>query len=390
MEIRPGLHLGYCTNIHRGNSWEETFAGLDRYTLAVRERVLDGSEPYGIGLRLSARAAEELAADSRAQADFRFWLDTNNCYLFTINGFPYETFHGDRVKEKVFLPDWSSPDRLAYTNRLFDLLNELAPDGLPVSVSTLPGSFKAFVAAEPERRDEIVKNLRACSDYLDRLGDLHGRDFHLGLEPEPLGYFENSPETVEFFGQLLEGQSQDRRERLLSNLGVNYDTCHFAVEYEEPEAALDRLTREGIRISKIHLSSALRVCPTEAARARLADFADGVYLHQVLVGREGAITRRFGDLPLALDWAEKAEDLGEEWRVHFHIPLHARPEEADFSDTRDHIHGLWRYLEKHPGLCSHFEMETYTWEVLPESIRSGSVVDQLVREYEWCVREWTP
>jgi len=30
-------------------------------------------------------------------------------------------------------------------------------------------------------------------------------------------------------------------------------------------------------------------------------------------------------------------------------------------------------------------METYTWEVLPEAIRSRDVIDQLVSEYEWCL-----
>ena len=388
MEIRPGIHLGYCTNIHRGETWAETFSALDRHTMEVRERVTEPGEPYGIGLRLSARAAEELAGDSAALNDFRFWLDTNNCYLYTINGFPYGTFHGSRVKEQVYLPDWSSPDRLAYTNRLFELLIGLAPEGMPLSVSTLPGSFKEFIAAEPERRPEILKNLRACSDHLDHLGDRFGRDLHLGLEPEPLGYFETTPETVAFFGRLLDGESGSRQERILQNIGVNYDTCHLALEYEEPGEALGRLVDAGIRLSKIHLSSALRATPTASARHRLASFADDVYLHQVIVRQGESVVRRFKDLPEALQWADTAPDPGEEWRVHFHIPLHADPAEPDFGDTRDHIHGTWRFLENHPGLCSHFEMETYTWEVLPESLRSGSVVDQLVREYEWCRREW--
>ena len=41
------------------------------------------------------------------------------------------------------------------------------------------------------------------------------------------------------------------------------------------------------------------------------------------------------------------------------------------------------WLSRHPAHCQHVEMETYTWEVLPENLRAGSVVDQLVREYEW-------
>ena len=32
-------------------------------------------------------------------------------------------------------------------------------------------------------------------------------------------------------------------------------------------------------------------------------------------------------------------------------------------------------------------METYTWEVLPEELRTGDVVDQVVKEYEWTLAE---
>ena len=42
MELANGIHLAYCTNIHRGESWEETFRSLNRYTLAVRDQRLPG------------------------------------------------------------------------------------------------------------------------------------------------------------------------------------------------------------------------------------------------------------------------------------------------------------------------------------------------------------
>ena len=120
MKLNHGLHLAYCTNIHRGETWAETFDSLKRYTLAVRERVCP-SRLYAIGLRLSQRAATELN-DRTALLTFQRWLAENHCYVFTINGFPFGRFHGGNVKEYVYLPDWTSPERLAYTNLLFDLL----------------------------------------------------------------------------------------------------------------------------------------------------------------------------------------------------------------------------------------------------------------------------
>jgi hypothetical protein len=383
MELKHGVHLGYCTNIHRGEDWEETFAGLRDYTLRVKERVCPSGERYGIGLRLSAQAAQELSEEATLSA-FRRWLDENECYVFTINGFPYGKFHGTRVKEQVYAPDWTSSLRLEYTEQLFDLLVRLM-DGEDASVggsvSTLPGSFKEFITDDTQV-DAICMTLRLCAEHVQRLREKTGRDLHLGLEPEPLGLFETSGETVRFFERLTNGVED--REAFLKVMGVNYDTCHLAVEYEEPGEALGRLREAGIRVSKLHLSSALRLAPTAEALELLKAFHEEVYLHQVVVRTGDEVVRRLRDLPEAFAWAAEqgAEGWGDEWRVHFHVPLHASPA-APFGDTRGHIDGVLGLMEKEPGLCSHLEMETYTWEVLPAAMQEGDVVDQLVKEYEW-------
>src|SRR5262245_21678060 len=108
------IHLAYCTNIHRCETWAEPLDGLQKHTLAVRDRVAAG-QPYAIGLRLGHQAAVELN-DRKALSAFRRWLDCENCYVFTINGFPYGRFHGTRVKEQVYAPDWTTRARVEYTN----------------------------------------------------------------------------------------------------------------------------------------------------------------------------------------------------------------------------------------------------------------------------------
>src|SRR5882762_7756747 len=153
MKLSHGLHLAYCTNIHRGEDWAQTFDSLQRYTLAVRERVCP-KQPYAIGLRLSDQASRELS-DKAVLLVFRKWLDQRNCYVFTINGFPYGKFHGARVKEQVYAPDWTTHERVEYTNRLFDLLAQLVPSGVEGSVSTVPCSFKEFI-----KSPEQVKAMR--------------------------------------------------------------------------------------------------------------------------------------------------------------------------------------------------------------------------------------
>jgi hypothetical protein len=122
------------------------------------------------------------------------------------------------------------------------------------------------------------------------------------------------------------------------------------------------------------------VRPDAAGRKALAAFVEPVYLHQVVVGQGNTVRRRYVDLPDALaDATPVAPD--DEWRVHFHVPLHASPG-APFSDTRDHLLETLDWLKARPGCCTHFEMETYTWEVLPPALRLP-IEDQLVREYAW-------
>ncbi|MEZ0388188.1 MAG: metabolite traffic protein EboE, partial [Verrucomicrobium sp.] len=372
----------YCTNIHRGESWAQTWKTLEDYTLKVRDRVAPG-QPYGIGLRLGDQASRELAEPCQ-MAEFQEWLEKHNCYVFTINGFPYGNFHGTRVKEQVFKPDWASKERLEYTNRLFDILSQLLPKGTSGSVSTLPGSHKEF-GIGIEELEAIFANLKACSEHIQAICDRTGQDLHLGLEPEPLGLIETSGELIKFFGLYVDTYPGDRT--FLKRVGVNYDCCHLAVEFEEAQEALQRIYDSGIRLSKLHLSSALKLKPTPENLARLREFDEPVYFHQVIIREGDTPLRRLRDIPNALEMAAAMPfEIGDEWRVHFHVPLHASPT-GGFSDTKDHILGALDWLAKNPTACQHLEMETYTWEVLPEELRSGDVVDQLTAEYEWTLAE---
>jgi hypothetical protein len=381
MQLSRNHHLAYCTNIHRGEAWAETWDALKKYTLAVRDRVCPSGEPYAIGLRLSARAARELS-EPTALLEFQRWLDRERCYVFTINGFPYGEFHGSRVKERVYLPDWTTPERLDYTRQLFDLMARLARVGVGGSVSTSPGSFKPFIR-DPLQEQAMIENLLRCADHIARLSEETGLDLHLGLEPEPLGYFETTGETVAFFERLFAASPET--ERVREHLGVNYDTCHLAIEFEEPGQALGRLRDAGIRISKLHLSCALRTRPHVASRRALAKFIDDVYLHQVIARDSLGRLTRHQDLDMALAAAEDGAPPDEEWRIHFHVPLHT-PDGEIFQTTSDHLLGALDVLTEEPKLCSHLEIETYTWEVLPEELRSASVVDQLAAEYMWCLK----
>lgn len=377
MQLDHHHHLAYCTNIHPAETWEETLNALKEHTLKVRDRVVDSGTPYAIGLRLSALAARELLEGDRLPA-FRDWLARENCYVFTINGFPYGAFHGTRVKENVYRPDWSTQDRLTYTCQLFEILAQLAPAGREGSVSTLPGSFKAFQADEAL----LFANLEACARHLDALSESSGLDLHLGLEPEPLGHFENTEDTLAFFERFLAQSSE--RDLLLRRVGINYDTCHFAVEFDNCHQSLDAFRSAGLRISKVHLSNALAFdLDDPAAVEAIRRFDEPVYLHQLIANRKPLL--RFPDLPEVQPTALANLPAGTEARVHFHIPLYSEPA-TPLRSTKSHVSDLLAYRRQHPDFCSHFEIETYTWGVLPAELQKP-IVDQIAEEYRWTLAQ---
>jgi len=375
--------LGYCTNIHPAETWAETMTALRTHVMGVKQRLIETGgqspdKPYPIGLRLSAQAAQELLTGSELPK-FRDWLAENNSFVFTINGFPYGSFHGTRVKEKVFQPDWTSPERVLYTQQLFQILAALAPAGTSGSVSTLPGSHKTFHADE----NAICNNLIELADFIEDLSQKHQIDLHLGLEPEPLGHFENTAESLAFFQKLH--AKAGSRSTIENRIGLNFDSCHFAIEFDDAAPSLDALSTAGIRLSKIHLSNALALNPQNPeAIAAIRNFDEPTYFHQVIAKRADASLARFADLPLflhAIDSGEISANDFVEARVHFHIPLDAQPSSPLLS-TDQHVRETLAWCQQHPAACEHFEIETYTWGVLPSQLQRP-IVEQIASEYDW-------
>jgi len=358
-------HLTYCTNIHAGESWDEVRGNLERHVAAVKARIAP-REPFGIGLRLSARAARELSSP-REMTALRRWLDAHEMYVFTINGFPYGAFHGTRVKEDVYRPDWLEDDRVDYSDRLADLLATLLPAGMAGTISTVPGCFRARAhdGWEAQAATRIARHAR----HLDELEARTGRSITLALEPEPCCAIETIDEAIAFLARV----PSSARPRV----GVCLDACHAAVEYEDAAAVVSALRGAGVAIAKAQLSAGLQIAPVDAAaRAALAPFAEGVYLHQV-VARRGAALERYVDLPDAL-----AEDApADEWRVHFHVPIF-RERLGAFAGTQAWLASLLA-LQRAQPFTEHLEVETYTWDVLPAEFRGEPVDDAIARELAW-------
>jgi sugar phosphate isomerase/epimerase len=381
-------HLGYCTNIHPGEAWHEIDDNLRRWLPAVKARVCP-DRPFGVGLRLGGRAVEALGSEPERRR-LQAFLDEEGLYVFTVNGFPYGSFHRTRVKEQVYRPDWLEDERLFYSNRLADVLAHLLPESAGFgTVSTVPGAFGPRVRSE---RDEaaIAHRLAAHAAHLSGLFDRTGKHIALALEPEPCCHFETVHESIRFFqehifareavrlfGELTGVHGEAAAERLRRHIGVCLDACHMAVEFESPAGALTAFERAGIAVPKIQLSAGIELRPEDgpAGRAAIARFADGVYLHQVVIRTEAGLERHT-DLAGAL--ADAGEPRAGTWRVHFHVPLFVE-DLGRFRTTQPQVADLARALARDPT-PRHLEVETYTWDVLPPEHRAVPVDEAIARE----------
>jgi sugar phosphate isomerase/epimerase len=350
VQVADGLHLTYCTNIHPAVGWEAVLDSLRAHAPALKARLSPGA-PFGIGLRLSGDESRELLSNGHLDA-LKRWLDAEGLYVFTINGFPHGTFHGQPVKADVHAPDWSTEERVHYTLRLAEILGALLPDGVEGTISTSPLSYKRWTT-----------DLEACTANVVQVGDeLRDTPIALAIEPEADGTLADVRELIEWWPDELDRE----------HVTICFDACHSAVAFEEPGEALAALDEAGIRIGKAQLSAALRL--PAVARAELERFADPIYLHQVTERSKDGSLQSWPDLPEALNGFEG----GEEWRVHFHVPIFVERYGA-LQSTQDHLREV---IERVRGRTSHLEIETYTWDVLPPELKASSV-DSIAREYEW-------
>lgn len=393
MKLDERAHLTYCSNIHPAESWAEVFAALRAHVPLIRS-ALRHDGPFGLGLRLSAQAARSLCAPETIEA-FEAWMDANDAYVFTLNGFPYGPFHGTSVKEAVYRPDWSRPERLDYTLDLIDVLARLLPTGVGGSISTVPGAFRHDpAAASPQRVAALLVDAAAhCWQHAQRTGV----DIALGLEPEPMCMLETTDEAIAFLTEHVFGSEARARfsratgcsppaaeEALRRHLGLCYDTCHAAVEFEDALRGPARLREAGIRLTKVQVTAGLEIeRATPEALERLEAFADDTYLHQVVVEADDGLVRLL-DLPEALARARAGALPSGRWRVHLHVPVFAALD-PPIRSTSAFIRAALPQLRDQ---CAHFEVETYTWSVLPSSLRTRSPSESIAGELRWTERTW--
>ena len=385
-------HLAYSTLVHPGDTWDEMRTSLETYAPAVKERV-SPAKPYGVSLRLSGASARTLAADPAERTRLRTWLARRDMYVFTVNAFPYGPFKGRTVMEEVYEPDWSTEERVTYTNQVADVLTDITPPSVSPSIQTAPLAFRANVRGADDVT-RITRNVLRVVAHLIELERRTGRRVKLALEPEPFCLLETTAETLDYFQtqiwspegirilSTLTGLPVGEASGLVRrHLGVVFDIGHQSVEFEDIGASLRTLRDAGVPIFKLQAAAALRVPEvTEDAVSALDAFTGTIYLSQTTEARDGRLTKML-NLSDAIDAWRKDPAGTREWRTHFHVPIFL-DDLGGFRTTRSGIEDALA-LHAEASLSDHLEIETYTWDVLPAHLKTGDITDHVVREWTW-------
>ncbi|MBL4883590.1 MAG: metabolite traffic protein EboE [Planctomycetaceae bacterium] len=362
------LPLSYCCNVHPSSTTEELLQILSEKTAHVQELT---NQPIAAGLWLADTVTRELTQSAASLESLKEKLSQLQLPCYTLNAFPYGNFHTERVKEQVYLPDWASTDRLDYTVRCAKLLAEILPEGVEGSISTVPLGFKEL-CTDSDFMTRSCDQLIELARQLDQLHDQTGRVIRLAIEPEPLCVIETTAEAVSFFEQLRQrAQSVQAEQVVNTHLGLCYDICHQAVEYEDVSESIQTLESNEIRINKVHITCAIELrnpASNVEGREFLAQFAEPRYLHQTFTklttGSSDSGIQHTTDLTpeFALSPPQNWLDAPS-WRIHFHVPVHA-DSMGPLGTTRASLIQAMQSV-KQLSYAPHLEVETYTWNVMP-------------------------
>ena len=393
MDLGNGLgHLTYSTLVHPADNWPELWSSVQTFLPKVKARI-SPDQPFGVCLRLAAPTAAVLAANADERKKLKWFLADNDMYVYTANAFPYGAFKGTVVKEQVYEPDWRTEERTAYTINVADILADLCAPGISPSIQTAPLGFKPNVTG-PDVVDSYTEHVLRVAAHLVQLEARTGHLITLGLEPEPRCFLETTDETVAYFtNHLYTGRSAARLSVLANipmdtaiaalrrHLGVVFDIGHQAVGFEDIPVSLQKLVDAGIPIVKLQEAAAMYIGEvTDEKVEALKRFAKTVYLSQTVECRGGKELGHFLNLEDAFAGWEK-DKTKREWRTHFHVPVFLT-DLGPFKSTQFALEQALAMHKKTP-LSRQLEIETYTWDVLPDHLKTGDIVEYVCRELEW-------
>jgi len=364
--------ITYCGNVHPVVGLSDLEQYLDESTPSVQNHF---GAKFPLGLWLPKTAMQD-ALSEKGLASLRGRLETLETMPVTFNAFPMEVFHGTRVKELVYTPDWSTRERLDYTKSVAQLGVKLGMKSF--SISSLSGGFKPNDKAE--KVTQYLEHWLQWVDWARSLEENESVRVSLALEPEPFNTMEDESDAIQLWAKLREAAKVKgiSEEYLQRYLGLCFDTCHFSVRYVSLTEAWERLKQHSIPVHKIQVSVAPRwqASMGEESRMKFFNWEEPVYLHQSFAKVAGQ-RQSFLDL----DLAKRYEGKVEEWRTHFHVPIHFGHRE---DSTGFELIDFLNYLKMHETEIPVLEVETYSFNSMGEQWGEQTSLEQsIAKEMLW-------
>ena len=398
MDLGNGLgHLTYSTLVHPGDNWDELWTSLTTYLPQVKARV-SPDEPFGVSLRLSAASARTLAGERgaarRAEALPRRQRPV--------------PLHGQRVsrtgrsraassRSRSTSPTGAPSERTRYTIDVADILADVVARRHRRRRSRPRRSASSRTSPGPTSSPSYTEHVLRVAAHLVRLEQRTGRTVTLAIEPEPHCFLETTDETVAYFERaplLRGGRAHARRSSpripiseahvaLRRHLGIVFDICHQAVEYEDIRdvAAEARRRRHPDLQAPGSRGAAHPRGDGGGRRGPAARYAETVYLTQTLE-REGrpahavSSTSRTRSRPGRPSPARASGAPTSTCRC-------SSTTSGVFRTTRFALEDALAFHQARRRCRAQLEIETYTWDVLPDHLKTGDIVDYVCREIEW-------
>tara|TARA_B110000196_G_scaffold316694_1_gene328483 strand:+ start:1204 stop:2286 length:1083 start_codon:yes stop_codon:yes gene_type:complete len=352
--------LGYCTNVHSGDTFSDVLATIQNIYKPICN---EGKHNACVGLWLSNTASIETNS-----AQLKDTLEACNVRVSTMNGFPYSNFHSKVVQHNVYTPNWADPKRFEYTKRLATIFSDITNE-TDVGISTLPLGWES----DSFTNQDAAVFLQGCVQFLFELEQQTGVCVHIDIETEPGCRLQRAEDLACFMNTYFKDDELARR-----HIRVCHDTCHGAVMQENVENMVTQYNSAGLTIGKVQLSNALEVNfdtgNVEEKSQALQSMIEPRYLHQTTIQHDGAISFHEN---LTKEMFASPQGL---WRVHFHVPIHL----ASFGvlgTTQDSLERAIPILTQ--AGATNWEVETYTWDVLPTQFREGELLTSIAKELEW-------
>ncbi|HFL8824107.1 MAG TPA: metabolite traffic protein EboE [Candidatus Azoamicus sp. OHIO1] len=387
-------NLTYCLNVFKSKNWEETLYNIKIFVSNIKKTY--PNKEIGIGLCISNSISKELIK-KRNLLDLIILIKNENIYIPSINGFVYKKFHQKSIKDKIYIPEWTSNSRILYTKLLIKILKELLPKNVNGSITTLPISYKPWINKKNKTyifyKSSI--NISKIIDILININKKYKKLIHLDIEPEPNCLIENSKEIVRFYKLwLLPIGSDYLRNKyniekkiaialIKDHIKICYDICHFSTNFEKTTTIIKLLTKEKIKIGRIQISSAIKIkTPKKKEKFKkiinkISHLSYSPFLHQTVEKNNNQI-KKFIDIKYAIKTIKKNKKS--EWRIHCHLPIYLKKYsilETTNKDTKSVLKNLINNK-----ITNHIEIETYTYNVISPN---SDIMASIIKEYNWVI-----